>query len=242
MFSIKALILYVLFFVIGWLLARWLWNKKQTEMRETSSSALAGRSAASSASVTHSPTANADSSTAEAPTPTASKNDDNDDDSSADTVAAAMPATKSTPPSATKVEKTRKAGKAAESPAVSAASLKSSSADSAEPETKALDEEASQSDTPELLKGARDGEADDLKKIKGVGKKIEEKLNGFGIFHFDQIANWTDDQAKWIGSELAFTGRIERENWIEQAKVLASGGDTEFSRRVDKGKVSSSKS
>ena len=85
---------------------------------------------------------------------------------------------------------------------------------------------------PERLDGPRDGTADDLKRIKGIGPSNEKKLNAFGIYHFDQVGNWTPAQAEWIGKELSFPGRIEREDWIEQAKVLASGGDTEFSKRT----------
>lgn len=85
------------------------------------------------------------------------------------------------------------------------------------------------------------GEADDLKRIKGVGKVIEEQLHGLGVFHFDQIADWTADNVAWVNGHLKFSGRIEREQWVEQARTLAAGGETEFSQRVDKGDVPSSK-
>ncbi|MDX5369017.1 MAG: NADH-quinone oxidoreductase subunit E, partial [Alphaproteobacteria bacterium] len=42
-------------------------------------------------------------------------------------------------------------------------------------------------------------------------------------------------------ARLKFKGRIERDDWIGQAKVLAEGGETEFSKRVEKGDVPSSK-
>ena len=84
---------------------------------------------------------------------------------------------------------------------------------------------------PEALSQARGGIADDLKKISGVGPKLEKTLNGLGIFHFSQIAAFTPDNVAWVDRHLRFKGRIERENWIEQAKVLAAGGDTEFSQR-----------
>ena len=88
---------------------------------------------------------------------------------------------------------------------------------------------------PELLSSSRDGNADDLKEISGIGLKIEEALNELGIFHFDQIASWTTDNAKWIDNYLVFKGRVIREDWIGQAKLLAAGGSTEFSRKVKKG-------
>ena len=95
---------------------------------------------------------------------------------------------------------------------------------------------------PELLSDPVGGLPDDLKEISGIGPKIEEKLNGLGVYHFAQIANWTDENRAYVDSHLSFRGRIARENWIEQAKVLADGGDTEFSKRVLAGDVKSSKS
>ena len=95
---------------------------------------------------------------------------------------------------------------------------------------------------PELLKGARDGKPDDLKKIKGVGPKIEGILNDLGVYHFDQIAGWDEANKAWVDTRLKFKGRIDREDWIAQAKLLADGGETEFSARVDKGDVPSSQS
>ncbi|WP_417689530.1 NADH-quinone oxidoreductase subunit E [Roseibium sp.] len=94
---------------------------------------------------------------------------------------------------------------------------------------------------PELLKEARGGKADDLKQLKGVGPKLEATLNELGFFHFDQVAAWTAEEVAWVDSRLKFKGRIERDGWIEQAKTLASGGETEFSKRVAKGNVPSSK-
>ena len=88
---------------------------------------------------------------------------------------------------------------------------------------------------PELLSSPTNGNADDLKEISGIGLKIEEALNELGIFHFDQIASWTNNNAKWIDNYLVFKGRVIREDWIGQAKLLAAGGSTEFSRKVKKG-------
>jgi predicted flap endonuclease-1-like 5' DNA nuclease len=73
---------------------------------------------------------------------------------------------------------------------------------------------------PTALAGARDGQPDDLKRIKGIGPQNEARLNALGIYHYDQIAGWTTDEARWVSSYLAFPGRIERENWIEQARGL----------------------
>lgn len=85
------------------------------------------------------------------------------------------------------------------------------------------------------------GEADDLKRIKGIGPKNEDALNELGIYTFAQIAVWTPENIDWVEDFMSFPGRIQRENWISQAIELAQGGETEFSKRVDKGEVASSK-
>ncbi len=78
---------------------------------------------------------------------------------------------------------------------------------------------------------APNGEADDLKKISGVGPKLEEKLNNLGIYHFSQIESFSDEDIEKVDSELNFKGRIVREDWLGQAKILAAGGETEFSKK-----------
>ena len=78
---------------------------------------------------------------------------------------------------------------------------------------------------------------DDLKRIRGIGVLIEKKLNSMGIVAYEQIANWTADDIDRVSQSLDFKGRIERENWVEQARILASGGATEFARRVDRGEA-----
>ena len=75
------------------------------------------------------------------------------------------------------------------------------------------------------------GDGNDLKRIRGIGVLIEKKLNSLGITHYEQIANWTGADIERISRLLDFKGRIEREAWIEQARILATGGQTEFSRR-----------
>lgn len=84
---------------------------------------------------------------------------------------------------------------------------------------------------PQGLAAPRDDKADDLKRISGVGPKIEGILNGLGIYHYDQIAGWTAAETVWVDSHLNFKGRIDREDWIAQARTLADGGETDFSRR-----------
>ncbi|SCM76611.1 hypothetical protein KL86PLE_40416 [uncultured Pleomorphomonas sp.] len=82
---------------------------------------------------------------------------------------------------------------------------------------------------PPALPGPRPGGADDLRRIRGIGPQNATRLNALGIYHLDQIAAWTPAEARWVGAYLAFPGRIEREDWIGQAKALASGdGTAEF--------------
>ncbi|MCR9114293.1 MAG: fused NADH-quinone oxidoreductase subunit E/endonuclease, partial [Rhodobacteraceae bacterium] len=91
---------------------------------------------------------------------------------------------------------------------------------------------------PEALKAPRDGGADDLKMIKGVGPKLEQLLHGLGFYHFDQVAAWTADEVAWVDQNLeGFKGRVSRDSWVDQARVLAQGGTTEFSKKVKKGDV-----
>jgi NADH-quinone oxidoreductase subunit E len=71
---------------------------------------------------------------------------------------------------------------------------------------------------------------DDLQMISGVGPKIEGTLHSIGIFTFAQIAAWTADERAWVDGYLRFRGRIERENWVAQAKALAEGGRAEYVR------------
>lgn len=74
---------------------------------------------------------------------------------------------------------------------------------------------------PQGLPAPRAGAADDLRLIDGVGPRIESTLHSLGVFHFDQIAAWTPANIDWIERYLAFKGRIGRERWVEQARVLA---------------------
>jgi len=77
---------------------------------------------------------------------------------------------------------------------------------------------------PERLDGPRGGAADDLKRIKGVGPQLEGLLNSMGFWHFDQIAAWGPGEIAWVDNRLKFKGRIVRDNWVDQARALASEG------------------
>ncbi|PSM19998.1 MULTISPECIES: NADH-quinone oxidoreductase subunit E [Nitratireductor] len=71
---------------------------------------------------------------------------------------------------------------------------------------------------------------DDLRLISGVGPKIEKTLHELGIFTYGQVARWTKAERAWVDGFLKFHGRIEREEWIKQAKALAKGGEAEYVR------------
>ena len=75
---------------------------------------------------------------------------------------------------------------------------------------------------PELFAEAPEN-TDDLKQITGVGPALEEKLNKLGVYTFAQVASWTPDQIVWIDDTLSFKGRVERDDWVGQAELLAAG-------------------
>ena len=87
---------------------------------------------------------------------------------------------------------------------------------------------------PVGLAAPRNGVPDDLQRIRGVGKRIERRLNGLGIYHFGQIAAWTPAEMRWVAKQLAFPERIAWDDWIGQAVILAAGGDTGFIKSADR--------
>ncbi len=89
---------------------------------------------------------------------------------------------------------------------------------------------------PQTFDAPMDGMADDLKQIKGIGVKLERLCNALGFWHYSQIADWTEAEIRWVDSNLeGFKGRVSRDDWVAQAKVLAAGGDAGFSGRSDEG-------
>jgi ubiquinol-cytochrome c reductase cytochrome c1 subunit len=76
----------------------------------------------------------------------------------------------------------------------------------------------------------RPAQFDDLKLISGVGPKIEGILHDLGIYTYKQVAGWTKTERAWVDTYLNFKGRIEREDWVKQAKALAKGGVAEYVR------------
>ena len=73
---------------------------------------------------------------------------------------------------------------------------------------------------------------DDLTRIKGIGPKLVAQLGELGIRSFTQIAAWSEADIDRIDSQLGrFEGRIRRDSWVEQARLLAAGDDTGFAAR-----------
>jgi predicted flap endonuclease-1-like 5' DNA nuclease len=81
---------------------------------------------------------------------------------------------------------------------------------------------------------ANPSQKNDLKRIKGVGPFIEDKLNAIGIYTFEQISRFSSDDIQTVTELISFfPGRIERDDWKGQAGILKKGGDTDFSKRLN---------
>lgn len=64
---------------------------------------------------------------------------------------------------------------------------------------------------------------DDLKAISGIGPKLEQVLNGLGIWTYGQVAAWSPEEIAWVDDMLGFRGRIGRDDWVGQATALSAG-------------------
>ena len=83
------------------------------------------------------------------------------------------------------------------------------------------------------LKAPRKGKADDLKEIEGIGPALEKLVNGLGFYHFDQIAGWSEADVALVDAEMkTFKGRIARDKWVEQAKIIVKDGLDAFRERA----------
>ncbi|EAR52813.1 NADH:ubiquinone oxidoreductase 41 kD complex I subunit [Oceanicola granulosus HTCC2516] len=80
------------------------------------------------------------------------------------------------------------------------------------------DDAATSGESAPRLLDAPEGEADDLKQLKGIGPQLARQLNELGIYHFSQIAAWGEKEIAWVDARLKFKGRIERDGWVQQAK------------------------
>lgn len=79
------------------------------------------------------------------------------------------------------------------------------------------------------------GTPDDLRRLKGVGPKFANLLNARGIIRFDQIARLTPSEVERLDAHLGpFSGRLRRDQIVEQADYLARGDEDGFEQRFGK--------
>ncbi|MCC0035999.1 MAG: NADH-quinone oxidoreductase subunit E [Hoeflea sp.] len=129
---------------------------------------------------------------------------------------------------APKVSAARKASATAKAVAPAKAASKSAPAAKAAAKPAPATAVASVDDKNRPAGIAKPAQVDDLKMISGVGPKIEGILHSLGIYTFAQVASWKKAERDWIDGYLKFKGRIEREDWLKQAKALAKGGEAEY--------------
>lgn len=86
---------------------------------------------------------------------------------------------------------------------------------------------------PRAMKAPRKAGADDLKKIEGIGPVLEKACNALGIWHYDQIAKLGADEVAWMDANLkGFRGRVSRDKWVAQAKIIVEEGLDRFLERA----------
>jgi predicted flap endonuclease-1-like 5' DNA nuclease len=84
----------------------------------------------------------------------------------------------------------------------------------------------------EARQEAAEGAGDDLTQIKGLGPKLATTLGELGVTRFDQIAGWNEADIDRIDAQLGrFQGRIRRDEWVDQARLLAAGDRAGFESR-----------
>ena len=116
----------------------------------------------------------------------------------------------------------------ASAPAVTPAATKA-----ATPVDDAAVTSAGEGTKPAGLSGPRGGKADDLKNIEGIGPVLEKLCHDMGVYHFDQIAGWGPGEVAWMNANLkGFKGRVGRDKWVAQARLIGSAGMEEFKRRA----------
>ncbi|MEL6967312.1 MAG: NADH-quinone oxidoreductase subunit E [Pseudomonadota bacterium] len=155
--------------------------------------------------------------------------------SAAKPMAATKPAAKNAKAAAGKSAAKPKAEKAAPAAAKLVSDAKPATKAKANTASKGAGKSAAKADSaatagtkPEAM--AKPAQPDDLKMISGIGPKIEGTLHELGVWTWAQIASWKKAERDWVNGYLSFKGRIEREDWVKQAKALAKGGRDEYVR------------
>jgi predicted flap endonuclease-1-like 5' DNA nuclease len=125
------------------------------------------------------------------------------------------------------------APKAAAKPKAKAAAPKATALKAAAKPRAAAKPKVAKPAGPERLKAPRKGKADDLKEIEGIGPALEKLVNSMGFYHFDQIASWSDADVALVDAEMTnFKGRITRDKWVSQAKIIVTEGLEAFRERA----------
>jgi predicted flap endonuclease-1-like 5' DNA nuclease len=83
---------------------------------------------------------------------------------------------------------------------------------------------------PVGLTSPRAGKPDNLARIVGDDAQTLGGLKSIGVYHFDQIARWSDEHSNWVGDHMKFGDRVKREQWVKKANLLAEGKESEFQR------------
>ncbi|OCL84246.1 hypothetical protein [Arcobacter porcinus] len=83
---------------------------------------------------------------------------------------------------------------------------------------------------PSLLSSS--SKKDKFTKIKGIDEELEAKLYDLGVYQYDQIALWTSKNCEWIENFLGISGYIKENQWLEQAKILRTGRETNYSQKL----------
>jgi NADH-quinone oxidoreductase subunit E len=89
---------------------------------------------------------------------------------------------------------------------------------------------------PELLDAPREDKTDDLTVISGIGKAIQTMLNKLGVYHYDQIASWSDEEAAKTGSRRQQSSQkpraSPRPNGQSEPRKLLQGRRPSLSRKL----------
>lgn len=129
------------------------------------------------------------------------------------------------------VSETKTTAKASSASASSKPARKSAAKTTAKPKAAAKTKAAAKSKPaakgPKLFTSPPK-QVDDLKMIAGVGPKLEKTLNNLGVYQWKQVASWKKSDIAHVDERLKFKGRIERDDWVKQAKALAKGGEAEY--------------
>ncbi|OCL89310.1 hypothetical protein [Arcobacter porcinus] len=83
---------------------------------------------------------------------------------------------------------------------------------------------------PSLLSSS--SRKDKFTKIKGIDEELEARLYDLGVYQYDQIAFWTSKNCEWVENFLGITGYIKENQWLEQAKILRTGRETNYSQKL----------